>query len=450
VTSAQEIPEAIQWHEGMLLGPQHFQELSRRFQELLHYHGGLLSPFNWGVRHLRIDPVPLVEGRLRVLELEAVMPDGLVVALSQPAGPSLALDLTAFQAELATAPQRIHLAVPAQRPGTVVTQGEQARYDSIEGRPVVDQNTGEGELAIPRLRPRLSLVVGEPPPESFTSLPLAEVARTGEIYSLTSYVAPLLKVARHSSIAELCAWIATRLRERAVSLAEKLRAPSVATEGPRLLEGRLVVHSLVAALPPFEALLGCGVAHPFSLYLALCAVVGQISSLARGLVPPVLEPYDHLDPYACFQRAVGFVDRVVREGFIDTHTAYPFVLDGGVFSLKFEPAWRNRSLLLAVRRRSTVDERDTASWMAEALVGARSLIPSMREKRILGVERRPCAGEGDLVPTQGVTLYSLRFDSEFIRADDHLEIVNPGDPVGLRQPAAIVLNVQNDVGGAPT
>ena len=30
-----DLPEAIQWHEGMLLGPHHFQQLTQGFERLL-------------------------------------------------------------------------------------------------------------------------------------------------------------------------------------------------------------------------------------------------------------------------------------------------------------------------------------------------------------------------------------------------------------------------------
>src|SRR6185503_10016287 len=79
-TTAREVPPPIQWHEGMLLAPQHFQQLSLRHELLVHYHAAQVSPFHWGVRYLEIDPVPLTDGILRVLDLEAVMPDGLAVS----------------------------------------------------------------------------------------------------------------------------------------------------------------------------------------------------------------------------------------------------------------------------------------------------------------------------------------------------------------------------------
>ena len=76
------ITEAIDWHEGMLLAPQHFQQLALRQEELLHYHAAALAPFHWGVLRRDIDTAALTEGLLRVGGLEAVLPDGLVVSRS--------------------------------------------------------------------------------------------------------------------------------------------------------------------------------------------------------------------------------------------------------------------------------------------------------------------------------------------------------------------------------
>src|SRR4026208_2534070 len=77
--NAYDIPDAIQWHEGLLLTPQHFQQLTSRHDALVQYGTSLIAPFCWGVRRFKYDNVGLPGGKLRVLELEAVMPDGLVV-----------------------------------------------------------------------------------------------------------------------------------------------------------------------------------------------------------------------------------------------------------------------------------------------------------------------------------------------------------------------------------
>ena len=60
------IVEAIDWHEGMLLAPQHFQQLSLRQEAMLSYHAAALSPFHWGVLRLRIDGAAVGARHFRV------------------------------------------------------------------------------------------------------------------------------------------------------------------------------------------------------------------------------------------------------------------------------------------------------------------------------------------------------------------------------------------------
>src|SRR5712692_2660396 len=73
--NAHDIPDAIQWHEGLLLTPQHFQQLSSRHEALVQYSTSLVAPFCWGVRRFDHHAISLPAGKLRVLELEGVMPD---------------------------------------------------------------------------------------------------------------------------------------------------------------------------------------------------------------------------------------------------------------------------------------------------------------------------------------------------------------------------------------
>ena len=77
---AEDIPEAIQWHEGMLLSPQHFQQSAWRHELLVQYGSLLVAPYCWGVRSLTLDTKLLPGGTFRVLELEAVMSDGSLVS----------------------------------------------------------------------------------------------------------------------------------------------------------------------------------------------------------------------------------------------------------------------------------------------------------------------------------------------------------------------------------
>ena len=74
-------PDRIQWHEGMLLSPQHFQLESARVDALIGWHTLTGAPYSWGVKRLKFDLSLLPSGMVRVLELEAILPDGTAVLL---------------------------------------------------------------------------------------------------------------------------------------------------------------------------------------------------------------------------------------------------------------------------------------------------------------------------------------------------------------------------------
>lgn len=451
--TARDVPDAIQWQEGMLLAPQHFQQLGRRHEALLHYHASLASPYHWGVRHRRIDPVLLVDGVFRVLELEAVMPDGMIVSHHPDDGPDLSVDLSAHADEIKRGPVPVHLAVIAGSGRASVARGarggtgsdgmsEGTRYVALEGDPVVDENTGDGEVRVPRLRPYLRLLVTHDPPPKFVTLPIAELAYANESFALTPFIPPTLRVTGGSPLGKLCDAIATRLREKAVFLSEQVREPSSAVRMAQLLETRALIHSLVAALPPFEALVRSGTAHPFPLYLALCSLVGHLAAVGRSLVPPVLEPYDHDDPRASFEEARVFIEQALREGLSESYTTYSFYLAEESFFLKFDGAWMSRSLILGVRGRSGAQEREVEAWVEGAVIASKSRVPELEQSRTRGVARKRIESDADLVPARGVLLYSLGVDQRLVVPEELLEIKNPDDPSGKLRPVEIVLYVR--------
>ena len=442
MADAQNIPGAIQWHEGMLLAPQHFQQWSARNEELLHYHLMCVAPFHWGVQLLKVDQALLIEGILRIQALEAVMPDGLVVHHQHTDDNGIEVDLTPFVEEMTAKPLSVHLVVPAKKTGMGSIKGSLARYDSVEGNPVPDENTGETEVAIPYLKPRLSLLVTENPPQKYTSFPLCRIAYRNEIYTMAHYMPPMLRVPTGSILGEICSTIARRLREKAVFMSEQLRSPSSAAQGPMVLETKALIQSMVAGLPHFEAILNTGVSHPYPLYLALCTLVGHTASLGLGLVPPVFAAYNHNDLVATFEQARDYVFKMIDEGVRESHTGVPFNFEDGVFSINLREGWIDRDMVIGVRGKQGVSERELMVWMNESLIGSSEFTESMKEKRILGPSRKRIDSDGELVPARGVLLYSVIAAPEFIQPETMLQIFNTSDPKHKRGPAEMILYVR--------
>lgn len=444
--SARELPEAIQWHEGMLLAPQHFQQLAARGEELIAYHALTANPFHWGIRLLKVDPVQLVSGVFRVLELEAVLPDGLIVSHVQGDETPLEIDLSDRQDDLAKGPLPIYLSVPVRRLGGRATRGDLRRYEGAEGMPVADEESDGGEMRISRLRPRLSLHAGETLATKFVGFPLARVTLFEEAYTLTNFVPPQLAVSRMSVLGEMCQTLATRLREKAVFLAERVRTPLGQSDKPLLQQTQTAIHGLVAGLPVLEALLKTDRCHPFSLYMALTQITGHMTVVGGALVPPVLAPYDHDNPRAAFAAACEFATQML-DRISETYTAIQFEEADGVFSLTLDPEWCEEDLTIGVRARAEMTEADVIAWMESALVGSDSVIRAMRERRVLGAPRARIDREEalDVVPTRGVVLFKIEVNFDDIVPGERLSILS-GDRGRREPPREIVLYVRNPPG----
>jgi type VI secretion system protein ImpJ len=429
------IPEAIQWHEGMLLAPQHLQQLSQRSESLVHYYLHAIAPFFWGVRELEIDQKLLVGGVFRVLKLEALMPDGLVVSHLASRDEDLRISLQNVQQQPAT----IHLAVPAR--SLVATKGDLPRYESVDGEPVVDESTGDGELTIPRLKPRLRLIAGDVPAK-YVSFPLARVQYKNEAFGLAEFVPPTTIVPAGSVIWEICSLTAAKIRERALFLSEQVRSPASASRVPLMLETKNRIQNLVSALPQLEAVLGTGVGHPYDLYKAFCLLAGHLAGLGYSMVPPVFGPYNHNDLHATFAEIQEFCFAMIEEGIPETYMAIPFQLVKKTFSLIFDAAWKEQRLFLAMRGQTGMSEKDVVEWGEQCRIGSESVMSSMRHKRIFGAARQLIQSYESLVPARGVILFALEYDPQFIKPDELLQIVNDSESAGMH-PAEIILYVKN-------
>jgi type VI secretion system protein ImpJ len=437
---ADEIPQAIQWHEGMLLAPQHFQQAAWRQEMLVQYSSLMVSPYSWGVRRLLLDQKLLPVGVVRVLELEAVLPDGSVVSHRPSEGNELIVDLAADISIPKIGSILIHLALPARNAGAM--KGGLVRYEAIEGAPAVDENTGEGELRMPVLRPRLSLIAGDAPPPKFVSMPLLGVRFDDETCILSDYIPPCLAVPADSLVAGLCADLARRVRQKAMYLSQQVRAPSTVLDMPMMMEHRAALQSLVSGLPAFEALLATGTAHPLVLYLAACSMAGHLSGLGASLLPPLFSAYNHKDLRATFQEVITFAIRMVNEGIPETYSAFPFKRRETLFQLMFEAQWAARRMVLGMRIATGVTEKEMIAWGEECLIGSESIFPSMRDRRIRGAQRQFIEKDPELAPVRGVVLFNLRPDAEFVRPGELLQIIHLGERGRALSPLEVVLYVK--------
>ncbi|EKA43474.1 type VI secretion system baseplate subunit TssK, partial [Pseudomonas aeruginosa] len=136
------LPDAVCWHEGMQLLPQHFQLQGLRAEALAARTGQACNPWFWGVTALELDPSALCAGQVRVLHLEAILPDGLPVSVQAGVDAPLEFDLETALAAAEGPLLNVHLAVsPLWRAGQLLPL--KGRLQSRVGAPLPDLASGE-------------------------------------------------------------------------------------------------------------------------------------------------------------------------------------------------------------------------------------------------------------------------------------------------------------------
>lgn len=448
--NAYEIPDAIQWHEGLLLTPQHFQQLSSRHEALVQYGTSLIAPFCWGVRRFKHHAILLPTGKLRVQELEAVMPDGLVVTHGLHGAVRddvLEIDLGPHQEQMSHGGAMIQIVVPARQNGN----GDTLRYQSFKGEVVSDEVSAGKPRTIPRLKPRLTLHVAEKTPGDYIGFPLARVIHRDGSFALDEkFVPPLLIIPVKSidddtasnaakRLGHMCSQVAQRVRQRAMYLADEAKSQNAKHRFGN--DGiKNIMLSLVGALPGFEAVLQSGYSHPYLVYVAACNLVGHLAVLSKEMVPPAFAPYNHNDLDATFHPVFEFIDRALDQGVPVSYKSFVFKYQDGAYELPFQGTWMKKRLALGIRGERGMSPEEVVRWGESCLIGSQNRIELLRANRIRGAVRKHSERVGDIVTPNGVALFSLKPDDSFVEPERLLQIVNRDGP----RPSEITLYVMDN------
>lgn len=271
------LPEdAIRWHDGLLLEAAHFHELCQRQEQLVAYHVRMASPHSWGVRKLAIDDPTLTDNMFAVRELEALMPDGLLVThdaahgvLELKLGEELGQQLAASRKHAT-----ICLAVPVNA--------------EVDAEPGMARYAPAGNAAVGRMRPRLRLALASELDQHAgdTVLPLARVAFSHNKFVLLPFLPPLLDIGvaplaagSASLLTTSAALVKTMQRSANYLLDAALKPPTGIEDKVTRLELRQRLASVSAGIPTLRGLLALPSVAPLPLYLAWCGALGPMGAL---------------------------------------------------------------------------------------------------------------------------------------------------------------------------
>jgi type VI secretion system protein ImpJ len=391
------VPEAVAWSEGMMLSPHHFQQNDIYWHALLRQQMAALQPHYWGVLDLVLDPTKLAQGIVAIVRLRAVMDDGLLLDYPGHFGTQqLLLELD----EKDWTPERtatVHLCVPIRGKGAASESGDMQRYTVVPGDLVADENSGRDELAVDRLRPKISLAPGAAMAKSYTSFPLFKLSAQSRGVQLTAFHPPMLRLeasafqggaslqARMRALAA-AAW--SKYRELVGSRSDGRPEPRYANDAGAQMEA---ARHLIVGLPALDVLLQSGHAHPFDLYMALARMVGEVAAIAGARPPPALDAYDHGDCLPQFVRVLAYLhDELNRLN--ARYNALEFRQVGAAgFMCTLPVEMAADRLLVELRPRAGQDGAMLGGWVDSARIATDDLMSTLVRRRYPGATVAPAS-----------------------------------------------------------
>lgn len=447
--------EGMLWHDGLLLAPLHFEQLTQRHEELVAYHVRSGFQYAWGARRLALQPGRLAQGVVALEQLEAVMPDGLLVSHG-PGDAPLQLVASAATLEALRAPGArctIYLTVPV--PGKISGRARLRRAEREDA-----------ELC--RVQPNARLVTEDDLlPGAETSLPLLQLRFEKQQLLLEAFLPPLLDIdlAPPDGQATLRASAKALYRRLAETERQLAAVAAECQERLRRLELREQLHCLSAGLPQLGGTLMLDAVTPLQLYMALTHVLGHLAILRKLSDPaPEAPPYQHRDLRKTFELLFGLIE--ARLDTIERRCSeLAFDRGGQDFSLLIDSAvlqgWPTRSLIAGGPADGTtvllaglrgLSPEAAEQWMASAIIACESQLEDVRERRVRGAARYRIDGAGSLVllaadsdplavaaaPAQGIdaeglrtagtVLFAIAPDAQCVRAGQKLVLEAPGLP----------------------
>jgi type VI secretion system protein ImpJ len=298
--------QPVVWAKGTFLTPQHLQLQDRFVESVLEFKLGALRFCPWGFAEVQIDREALSTGTLLVPRATGLFPDGLAFEIpdSDTAPEARSLE-QAFGPDQDTVD--VFLAIPQYHDrGVNVTMGQRrgdTRYQA-EIALLRDENSGLAERPVQVAKKNFRLLVEGEPRQGSSSLQIGRIKKTtAGTYQLDSqFVPPVIDL----SVSEYLMAILRRLVEilaaktNALSGTRRQKNQSLADFTASDIANFWLLYTANSYFPVLRHLFESKKGHPESLYTAMLALAGSLTTFSSTVQARDLPLYDHDNLGACF------------------------------------------------------------------------------------------------------------------------------------------------------
>lgn len=415
------LPCSVQWYEGMLLLPQHFQRADYRLQYLFGSFCSFFSPFCYGVNLLSIDTAAIAASTLRVLRASGVFQDGLMFDHDSETDEDLSRNLSEILSKTFE-PFFIYLAVAKHKEGHDLLTGVRPRYTSNMVAGLTDENSGSNGADIPVLRPKLKLLLREEIDAGYIAFPLILVRKSEtDGIDITEYVPPMLSLGVHSKLLEIIRDLVSVLRNK-ISFFSDRQGNASFILGEEIKSNLKI---LIQATLELEAISKTYELPPFEYYKVLLKSASMLASINPEQTIPSLPVYNHDELLDTFKKICDFCKKSI-EYLQQPFVTMPFAKTAdGIFKLVIKKEWLNQDeFIISVKRKFAASDNDLLDWIDGARIASNSSVSIVKDRRVLGAERRIIERGEKIVPPAGALLLAIKSSSPYINAAEELYIFN--------------------------
>jgi type VI secretion system protein ImpJ len=417
-------PQRVIWTEGLLMTPQHMQQLDRFHEGRVDVRLDAVESENWGVLACELDMPALDTGMVAVREFAGVLPDGTPVAFDSttrdaPASRPVEGHLAPHQAvlEVFVGLARSHEA----RNNVGASKGALTRY--FAATDLTHDRYGEAppqdvDVACVNLR----LLFGDEAREDYSAVKVAEIQRAadGRLVLADDYIVPCRRVSASPALSRLLDTLLTSMNARRTALLETVRQRGDSTVEFTAADVTryLLLATINSYLPVLRHIVVTGDMSAKATYLLLCQLAGQLSTFTTDFDPNDVPKFVYQDLRSTFGTIFSALEGLMRATLAKRYISVQLLSRGDamhVGEISDDRFLQCPQFLVGVR--SSVPEGQVPEALPRvAKLASATDINSLLAAATSGVELQATMKPPAQIPTKaGMTYFTVRTDSDYWR-----------------------------------
>lgn len=290
--------DVVNWGDGMLLKPQHFQYNDQLNRASVFYTQRSVQSFFWGFTNLSIDPDQLTVGTVKILEASGFFPDGTPFVVSKN-------QLPGFKLELDQNVKTVYLALAND--GVERYQFQESRVTDLykPDSPAEQLETGKYHLQI--RTDQMSL-------EGYSRLPVIKIAAMRTDQSIVrdeKFIPPCLKIYSVANMQLLVSEILGTIRVRTNSLLKNL-AKDQRLRGTNAVDFAMA-QTMSKNCAQISHILQGGHSHPEQLFSHLVSMMGELQVFKFNEEFPKIPEYDHDNIWESYNQVLSVLRGLITQ-----------------------------------------------------------------------------------------------------------------------------------------